>query len=494
MQTLHSVSVLFAAILFGLAIPAFAQPPDSLWSRTFGGGADDRMSCVIECRDSCLILIGFSVNPYTGNTDGWMIRTDTDGNMQWQRKYHGSYSQYTIHGQEILDGGYVLAGFLRSNRLPTTHFHDDFFLARTDSRGVMIWSKYYGGPYDDRCYYVQQLPEEGFILVGYVGTDGNQTDGWIVKTNTNGDTMWTHRFGDSERNEFFCGQQTSDGGYVLAGQSWLGWGQRSDFWLVRTNEAGDEQWSRTYGGYDNETCRSVFETSDGGFILGGTTRSFGAGSADIWLLKTDSEGDSLWSRTHGLGRSETCFSMRRTLDLGYLISGTTYSFDDIHPGVADGWILRVNMNGDSLWSVALRGWGTDVLTDGIQTAAGSYMTTGNTDSWSAGGYDGWLVKFAPESMAEPLNSPLPIDFALFQNYPNPSNPNTKIAYKLKKAGHISLRVFDLLGRELQILVDDMQSAGTYLVTFDGSGLPSGIYFYRLQVGDFVKTKKMVLLK
>ncbi len=149
---------------------------------------------------------------------------------------------------------------------------------------------------------------------------------------------------------------------------------------------------------------------------------------------------------------------------------------------------------DSLWSRTFGGSNTDECLSVQQTTDGGYILGGSTESYGAGLYDFWLVKTGPELAAELIISPQPDKYALHQNYPNPFNPSTQISFDLTKAGHVSLKVFDLLGREVQTLVDEVQPAGTHSITFDGTGLPSGIYLYRLQAGDFTMTKKMVLLK
>ena len=201
----------------------------------------------------------------------------------------------------------------------------------------------------------------------------------------------------------------------------------------------DSLWSRTFGGPGHDRAFCVQQTTDGGYILVGYTYSFGMGSSDFWLVKTNASGDSLWSRTFGgLGRDEAN-SVQRVTDGGYILAGATFSF-------------------------------------------------------GAGDRDFWLVKTGREDSAEPLSNPLPEQYVLYPNWPNPFNPSTHIAYYLPKMSPVSLKVFNLLGQEVATLVDEMQSTGTHVISFDGSSWPSGIYLYRLQAGDFLQTEKMLLLK
>jgi hypothetical protein len=149
---------------------------------------------------------------------------------------------------------------------------------------------------------------------------------------------------------------------------------------------------------------------------------------------------------------------------------------------------------DSLWSRTFGRNGQDGCCWLQQTLDGGHILAGYTYSFGPGQQDFWLVRMGPESFARPMTVSLPDAYALYQNYPNPFNPSTRIAYDLSKTGPVSLRVFDLLGRVAAVLVDEMEPSGTHFVSFDGSNLASGIYFYRLQAGDFVQTRKMVLLK
>jgi hypothetical protein len=171
----------------------------------------------------------------------------------------------------------------------------------------------------------------------------------------------------------------------------------------------------------------------------GRTNSFGSGGYDFYVVKTNSQGDTLWTRNYG------------------------------------------GSNDDRGWSVQ-------------QTADGGYVFAGSTGSFGAGQGDFYLVKTGPELAAEPVTVSLPVEYTLYPNWPNPFNPSTQIAYSLPKSSRVSLRVFNLLGQEVAALANERQSAGTHTVLFDGLGLASGIYLCRLQAGEFVQTQKMVLLK
>ena len=228
---------------------------------------------------------------------------------------------------------------------------------------------------------------------------------------------------------------------------------------------GNIMWSRTYGGEGSDIGHCILQMPDGGFVLAGHAASFGGELYNFWLLRTDSNGDSLWSNVFSGIRQETLLDVQQTSDGGFILAGRTGTTIG---GSAEVWIVKTDANGDSLWSCTFGGSGVDYCYSVQQTTDGGYILGGSTNSFGAGGTDFWLVKTGPELAVEPVQNPLPYKYALHQNYPNPFNPSTQISFDLTKASHVSLKVFDLLGREVVTLVDEIHSAGTYRATFDAA--------------------------
>ena len=164
------------------------------------------------------------------------------------------------------------------------------------------------------------------------------------------DSLWSRTFGGGNNEQCYSIIHTADGGYALAGYTESYGAGSYDMWLVKTDADGESLWSRTFGGARNDRCYSIIQTADGGFALAGGTLSFGAGDYDMWLVKTDSDGDSLWSRTFGGRNTDWCFSMIQTADGGYLLAGYTYSFDAVR---SDMWLVKTDADGDFLWSRTL---------------------------------------------------------------------------------------------------------------------------------------------
>jgi len=313
-----------------------------------------------------------------------------------------------------------------------------------------------------------------------------------VKTNSNGDSLWVKTYGGSADEHAYCVRQTADGGYVVVGTTrsfGVGTPTYDNIWLVRTDSNGDTLWTRTYGGSSGETAYSVQQTSDGGYIIAGSTYSFGAGQWDFYLVKTNSLGDMMWTRTYGGSSMEWAYSVQLTSDGGYVVAGSTTSFG---AGSRDYYLVKTNSNGDTLWTRTYGGSASDEAYAIQQTSDGGFILAGETAS--AGLMDFYLVKTGSVSAMELPAVSLPREYALVQNFPNPFNPVTTIRYDVNVMGPVSLKVFDLLGHEVETLVQGTIPAGSYSVAWDAARLPSGIYLCHIKAGEFVQTQKMMLLK
>ena len=209
-----------------------------------------------------------------------------------------------------------------------------------------------------------------------------------MKTNANGDSLWSNTFGGIESEDAYSVQQSSDGGYIIAGETYSYGAGEGDFWLLKTNANGDSLWSNTFGGSDRDYAKSVQQTTDGGYIIAGYTYCYGAGF-DIWLIKTDENGDSLWTRTFGGGLDDEANSVQQTSDGGYIIAGETKSYGS---GGYDFWLIKTDENGNEIWNETFGGSGSEQAQSVQQTSDGGFVIAGYTTSYGAGLSDVWLIK------------------------------------------------------------------------------------------------------
>jgi predicted secreted protein len=210
---------------------------------------------------------------------------------------------------------------------------------------VSGWSQAYGGSGDDEFYSLVRTSDGGYALAGYTNSSGaGGYDFWLVKTDSSGTMQWNQTYGGPKDDEAECVIQTSDG-YAIAGYTNSTGAGGLDFWLVKTDSYGNMLWSRTYGGAGDEAANAVVQTSDQGYALAGWTTSFGAGGYDFWLVKTDYSGTMQWNQTYGGGGDDAGFSLVLTSDGGYALAGFTGSYG---AGDYDGFLVKTDSVGNSV--------------------------------------------------------------------------------------------------------------------------------------------------
>jgi len=301
-----------------------------VWAKTYGGTDWDNAYSVQQTSDGGYIVAGETYSFGAGYYDIFLIKTDANGNVQWAKTYGGTYYDYASSVQQTSDGGYIVAGRTRSFGAG----YDDIFLIKTDANGNVQWAKTYGGTYNDEAYSVQQTSDGGYIVAGATASFGAGGDILLIKTDADGNIIWakTYTYGETSYDIAYSVQQTSDGGYIVAG--WTeSFGADGNIFLIKTDASGNVQWAKTYGGTGYDRAYSVQQTSDGGYIVAGWTWSFGAGHYDIFLIKTDANGNVVWAKTYGGTDWDYAYSVQQTSDGGYIVAGYTESFgasyDDI---------------------------------------------------------------------------------------------------------------------------------------------------------------------
>ncbi len=598
--------------LLFLSLPIFAQAPDTLWTRTFGGGNNEGCLCVQQTTDEGYILAGTTESYGAGSLDYYLVKIDSCGDSVWAGAYGNSYPNMCYCVQQTTDGGYILAG----SSMSSPPFFS-YYVVRTDSNGDTLWTQVYGGNSSDNGKYVQQTADGGYIIAGYTssfGAGGN--DCYLVKSNSTGVAQWTNTYGGSSNDYCSCVQQTAEGGYIAVGYTNSFGAGGYDVYLVKTDSIGDTLWTRTYGGNGDDRGMSVRQTNDEGYILVGHTYSYGAGGSDIYLVKTNSIGDTLWTCIYGGSSDELGDDVKQTDDGGYIIVGSTESYG---AGGWDVYVLKTDSLGNPLWTRNYGGAASDQGYSIQQTRDGGCIIAGMTESFGAGLSDFYLIRLASSALLNvaltPHNPPIRIpvgggtltfdaeihnadsvvwtfdgwteviipsgavigplvlrtgipivpgqtvmrivtqtvpgnapsgnytyigkagsypdsvvsydtfdfvklagdaaskyrswtvsgwfdeeanlsvsEYSLCAASPNPFNPTTTINFTLPQAGKVLLSVFDITGREVGTLANGRYDSGAHRLVFDGSGLASGIYFYKLTAEGFSDTQKMALVK
>ena len=307
---------------------------EEVWSHAYGGTESDIVYAVQPTSDGGYILAG-ETHSFGGATASrsnfWLIKTDSGGSQEWQRSYDSSArvipdgaetSDAALAVRKTHDGGYILAG--SSNGASSSSVR----LLRVNAEGVAVWSRSLGELPGALAYDVAEMPGGGFVIAGNSSSEDNGSDALLIKTSAEGATEWTKSFGGSHNDEARSLVLTGDGGYALGGFTWSQGAGLSDFWLVKADSSGEEEWQRSFGGVPRDAGHALIQTADGGFALAGWSESFSGGDR-FWVIKTNSSGALQWSTAHPLGADSTTSvpvsagarAIRQTPDGGFIVAG-----------------------------------------------------------------------------------------------------------------------------------------------------------------------------
>ncbi len=312
---------------------------DTVWTRAIDLGYNEGSSSIKQTQDGGFILCG-GISYGGVQVQTLLVKTDSLGRVQWNRQWGGSYEDASVNVQLTLDHGYISTGFTRTPAHPAM-----FYIWKTDSMGNEQWLKRYGsvGYEENQGAYVCQTSDGNYIATGYFGSPSNRVA--LIKLNSVGDTLWIRNFGLGLLGNWangICVKETADHGYILSGSTHTGSGNG---FLIKTDSLGNQQWIRSYGGTADEFITGIRQLQDGNYLVVGQTTSYGYGGSDIWLLKINSVGDTIWTRTYGGSGNESTGErdLSVTSDSCYLIVGTTASWG---AGGNDALLLKVDGNGN----------------------------------------------------------------------------------------------------------------------------------------------------
>jgi hypothetical protein len=318
------------------------------WDKTFGGTENDKGWTVQQTKDGGYAVIGTTSSFGSGIChDAYFIKTDINGNKLWEKTY-GSEDTVDcgLSFKETADGGYLIIGSWN------TGFFGDAWLIKTDSNGNMIWDRTFGGADLEYGYSVLQTNDLGFIFTCLTYSYGaGDCDAWLIKTDSDGNMIWNRTFGGEGFDDCYSLIASDDGGYTLVGAT-DSYDSNGDVWLVKTDDEGYEQWNKTYGGNEMDCGTFLHQTNDGGYIILGGTESFGAGDEDFYLIRTDSFGNIKWDKTFGGINYDKGWNVWQTMDGGYILSGLTYSYG---AGESDVWLIKIEPEEDEIFNMVIKG-------------------------------------------------------------------------------------------------------------------------------------------
>jgi len=312
---------------------------------------------------------------------------ETEGEV-WRATFGGPGFDVGNSVCETKDGGLVVAG--RTNSRGSGGY--DAWLISTDSKGRERWNRTYGGPGDEEAMEILENPDGGLVVAGGTNSWGaGNFDAWLIKTDYRGEEIWNRTIGGSGYDWAYSFQKTSDGGYVILGETESQGAGSKDAWLIKTDSEGSEIWNRTFGGAKDDGGRSIKVTDGGDNIIAGFTESFGAGGSDLWLLKTDYKGSEVWNVTYGGSRGDIGESVLQKKGGGYVVAGGASAPPDSEPSAGDAWLIITDPDGKAIRGkiFSVGDSGRDIATAVRETEDGGYIIGG----WSsARGLYSWLLK------------------------------------------------------------------------------------------------------
>ncbi len=384
-----------AGVLIGFLFQAFTSTAYSseYWAKTYGGDDTDTAESIQQTADGGYIVAGIrylSGGDPDDPDDFQILKLNSDGTIAWQKSYGGTGDD--VDGissiRQTSDGGYIVAAYTSS----FGEGFDDGCIIKLDSNGTIAWQKTYGSWHGDFTSSIRETSDGGYIAAGDTWSSGaGANDYWLLKLNSDGTIAWQKTYGGSDMEDTGGSIiQTTDGGYIIVSESKSFGAGNYDIWVLKLNSDGTVNWQKTYGGSNDDLPQSIQQTTDGGYIMVGETKSFGAGNKDMWILKLNTDGTVNWQKTYGGTLEDEAESVWQTSDGGYVVAGDTNSFG---VGNKDLWILKLNTDGSVNWQKTYGGTLEDGGAESVrQTSDGGYIVAGYTESFGVGGVDLWVLK------------------------------------------------------------------------------------------------------
>ena len=543
-------------LLFFILLSFFTYSQDILWEKSYGGIHADYLFDAQPTADYGFILAGSSLSNKTGNKtddnhgdlDYWIWKMNEKGDLEWQKSIGGNGFDLLQSVKNTKDGGFILAGTSSSEsgfqKGEACKGITDFWVIKLDAAGTEQWQRTIGGSGSDELLCAFQTKDGGYILGGSSGSnppviskpDGKSTpttkadlynkseksrgnmDYWVVKLNKEGVIEWQKTYGGKYADLLRSMEQTTDNGYILAGYSTSSTsGDKTDankgegdYWIIKINDAGEIQWQNSYGADGDDQPYVIHQTNDGGYILGGNSNSKNAlttqggivsNGTDFWVLKLNTDGGILWSKTYDFGKTDILTSLVENNDKTYLIGGhsktesgrsivnklaKTTGVAKEKDGIDDYIALKIEEKGEELWNKSIGSSGEDILRRLIETRDGGYLMAGTSNSNSSkdknsniGGNDFWVVKLKDKAKVEKVK-------ASIEAIPNPavSYTNVIIGYEFKSG---TATLIDISGRILQEF-----SISNRTVPVDLSRYSEGIYIVNIKTD--IKTESVKVIK
>lgn len=362
-------------------INLLAQAPDTIWTKTFGGEGDDSGYSLTQTPDGGYLIVGNTNSMGAGDLDIWILKVDSSGNQTWQKIYGGKGRERAYSIEMTFDGGYIIGG-------QTASFGEgafDIWLLKINSKGDTLWTKTYGGVGHEELYSVKETNDRGYIILGWTTTFsiGNRK-AWLIKTDSLGNKLWDKSFG---KDKLMCKSLclTSNNEYLVSGAL-----EPGRVWLIKVSTAGNLIWEKVINESEYGRGDCVIQNKDGQYILG-ITKYYDENSSDIEIAGVDTSGNVIWEKTIETPALDGCNSLIQDQDGNYIINATTISNDKQNSDIL---LVSLAPGRDTVWTMTIGGKYQDNCVQFIEVQGNEFILCGETNSYSAGDWNLWLLKLA----------------------------------------------------------------------------------------------------
>ncbi len=359
----------------------------------FGRPNHDYGQAIVHTQDGGYLFAGYSFA--VGWPDIFVAKFQTNGSTQWIRVINANKEEYVYSIIQTTDGGYILTGSIYAwNDI------DDIIVIRLDANGNLLWAKTIGDPANrEEAYAIIQTTDGNFVLAGYTRSFGQgSTDVYIIKLDSAGNMLWSRVIGGNADDMAADVIQTTDNGFLLTGVTHSFGQGNGDILVIKLDSNGNLQWTRTIGGNNTDWGADAVQADDGGYVITGVTSSFGQGTYDVYILKLDSSGNLLWTRTIGGTNDDRSYAIAKTNEGKYIITGYTKSFGQ---GNEDIYLIKLDNNGNINWrrtiGRAQKEWGFSI----VQTPDGGYAIAGTIDTTGQATLDFYILKLDAHGNTNP---------------------------------------------------------------------------------------------
>ena len=477
---------LFFFAFLSIFIPGILiAQPDVLWTQYYGNGLRCEGHDVMATSDGGFIVTG--TYDYMGVNDGslYLMKTDENGDTLWTNTWGGTYYDFGMSVIETNAGGFLVAG---NSYLGGPTIMQSMYIIMTNESGSTLWTRHFGAGYASGESVIKSGENE-FVIAGY-----SNDAPYFIKIDSAGDTIWTRIYSINLESRIYDIAETDDGGYIATGQNYnpLNWNY-DDLLLMKLDSEGDSVWTKYIGGPGGDYGYAVLALSGEGYLICGRTTSFTTSMYDLYIVKTDLSGNVLWERNYGspiLG--DGGYDLIEAADQGYIIAGMYGKWDPVDPDI---WLVKIDTDGDTIWTMTIGDVRGDVCW-GINAApGGEYILTGEANSNMENITDLFLIRLSSENTEVlPGEGNNLCDFTLHPPHPNPFNAAVTLDFTLPQSGYLTISVFDVTGKEVATLFNGPLSSGAGTVTWNAENIPSGVYFARLESGGSAQTRKLLLVK